>query len=325
MMTAQLPRGSNLELFMLKQSAFKTPASGNYLRVPVYSYGAVETAPNEDDPLLGLTKTNTRDMTAAAPGLPTTQGPIVAPLDFSYLRYWLELAFGAPVTTGAAGDFVHTFVSGGAVLPAATVERKMAKSSGSILLQTIGLMVNTMQIQASRQAGYARVSMDCVGYGEEPLVSTGAGTPEDLEARDPVAAALGVYKIAGSAAEVLECNLTYNNNLQPLDTIGDAKGRVGGFDIGDASLSGTLRLRLRDTTLQAAAIAGTTHAGELLFQKSATRLLSWAMPIVRLERTGIANEGPGFIDVTFNLRAEQDASGAALTATLKGGVETFGS
>jgi hypothetical protein len=322
-MTAQLPRGSNLELFIRKQSAFKTPATGNYLRAPVYSYGVIETQPNIDDPLLGLTKTNSRDKTEAAKDLATCQGPIVAPLDFTYLRYWMEMVFGAPTTTGADGDFVHTFVSGGVSLPAATVERKMLKNGGSILFQTIGVMANTMQIQASRQGGYARVSMDCLAYGEAILGSTGAGTPEDLAVRDPIAAALGVYKIGGAAAEVLECNLTYSNDLQPIDAIGDA--RVSGFDLGDSGVTGTLRMRFRDTTLQAQAIAGTTHAGELLFQKSATRSLSWSMPIVRLEPAGIPNEGPGFIDQTFTLRAEQDASAAALTAVLKGGVETFGS
>jgi hypothetical protein len=47
------------------------------------------------------------------------------------------------------------------------------------------------------------------------------------------------------------------------------------------------------------------------------------MPIVRLERPPIAAEGPGFLDVTYNLRAEQDSGSAMLTAVLKGAQETF--
>ena len=37
----------------------------------------------------------------------------------------------------------------------------------------------------------------------------------------------------------------------------------------------------------------------------------------------IVVEGPGFLDVTYNLRAEQDGNSAMLTAVLKGGQETF--
>jgi hypothetical protein len=84
-----------------------------------------------------------------------------------------------------------------------------------------------------------------------------------------------------------------------------------------------LRVRLTDTTLFDEAVATTPHAGELLFEKSAARSLSLSMPIVRLELPPIAVEGPGFLDVTYNLRAEQDSDSAMLTAVLKGAQETF--
>ena len=90
-----------------------------------------------------------------------------------------------------------------------------------------------------------------------------------------------------------------------------------------AKLTGTLRVRLTDTALFDEAVATTPHAGELLFEKSAVRSLSLAMPIVRLERPPIAVDGPGFLDVTYNLRAEQDSDFAMLTAVLKGAQETF--
>lgn len=321
MPTAQLPRGANLECLVKKQSAFKTPADGNYKRTLVYSFGMAEQAPFEDDNILGLTKDNTRDATQPGPGLSTMAGSIVAPLDFSHLRYWLELALGTPTTTGEE-DFVHTFESGAVALPEATIERVMARSGGSVFLQSVGVMVDRMTLAASRQAGFARMTLECVGYGENKLNATGAGTPVALATRDPIAAALGVYKIdSATAARVLEVNLTYANNLQPRDEIGD--GRVSGFDIDVATLTGSLRMRFENMTLFDAAVAGTSHAGELLFEKSADRSLSWAMPAVRLERVGVPNEGPGGIDVTFNLRAEQMADAPMLTSVLKGGEETF--
>jgi hypothetical protein len=168
-----------------------------------------------------------------------------------------------------------------------------------------------------------RLAVDCTGYGEEKLSATGAGTPVAPAARDPIHAALGVYKKGGTAlGRVLEASLTYDNMLSPREEIGDV--RVAGYDFSEpAKLTGTLRVRLTDTTLFDEAVATTPHAGELLFEKSAARSLSLSMPIVRLELPPIAVEGPGFLDVTYNLRAEQDSDSAMLTAVLKGAQETF--
>jgi hypothetical protein len=250
-------------------------------------------------------------------------GPIVVPLDFSHLRYWLELLLGAPSTSGTAPNFVHTWNSGALALPEATIERKLARSGGSIFLQSIGVMVNRATLQASRQGGFARLSLDCTGYGEEKLSATVAGTPVEPAARDPIHAALGVYKKGGAPlGRVLEASLTYDNMLSPREEIGDV--RVAGYDFSEpAKLTGTLRVRLTDTTLFDEAVATTPHAGELLFEKSAARSLSLAMPVVRLERPPIAVEGPGFLDVTYNLRAEQDSDSAMLTAVLKSAQEAF--
>lgn len=324
MPTTQIPRGANLDLFIKKQTSFKVAASGEFNRTMAYSYAMAEAKPYEDDPLLGQVKQNTRDMTEPGPGLSTHSGQIVVPLDFSHLRYWLELALGTPTQSGTPSDFTNLFFSGSTELPEATIERRMAKASGTLFLNDVGVMVDRMTLQASRQAGYARLALDCVGYGQNSPGATIMGDPVGMVARDPVATALGIYKKNGTElGRVLECNLVYSNNLQGREEIGDA--RIGGFDIGDSSLTGSIRVRLTDTTLLDEAIAETAHVGELLFRKSATRLLAWKMPYVRMERPPIPNEGPGFVDVTYNLRAEQGEdttaeAGAMLECTLKGAV-----
>jgi hypothetical protein len=323
MPTEQLPRGSNLQLFINKQSAFKTPAAGDYLTTFAYSFGMAESRPNQDDPILGTPRQNDRDATEPSQDVASFAGPIAVPLDFPHLRYWLELLLGAPSTSGTAPNFVHTFTSGALVLPEATIERKLARPGGSIFLQSIGVMANRATLQASRQGGFARFSLDCTGYGEDKLAASEAGTPVVPVARDPIHAALGVYRKGGTPlGRVLEASLTYDNMLSPREEIGDV--RVAGYDFSEpAKLTGTLRVRLTDTTLFDEAVATTPHAGELLFEKSAARSLSLAMPIVRMERPPIAVEGPGFLDVTYNLRAEQDSDSAMLTAVLKGAQETF--
>jgi hypothetical protein len=323
MPTANRPRGGNLTILGRQQAGgFKVAATGDYQPLPVYSFGVGKQKPLQDDPLLGQTKHNSLDATAPAPGLATVSGPVVAPLDFSHAGPWLYSAFGAPAITGSNPNYVHTFTSGLAVLPERTIERAMAKASGSILLQTVGLMVDRLSVVARREAGYARLNLDCVAYDEADLgSSSGAGTPQDMWARDPIAAALGIYKIDSVAAGLLECNLQFSNNLQPREEIGD--DRMGGYEPGEKSLTGSIRLRLRDLTLVNAAEAGTPHAGELLFQRNGNRSLSFACPAVRLERPVINNEGPDGIDVTFNLRGEQTAAAPMLTVVLKSAIADF--
>jgi len=323
MTTAQLPRGANLSLFFKTQSGgFKTAATGNYLTGLAYSIGLKKTQPPVEDPLLGQTLNNTRDETEKAPGLAQVGGPIVVPVDTSHLGYWLFLAMGAPTTTGADTDFVHAFNSGKVALPEYTIERKLVGSGGSLLRQFTGVMCNKFSIQASRKDGYARLSLDCVGYDEVPLEASGAGVPVAAVAREPLTEALGVYKMDGVAAALMECNLTFANNLVARDEMGD--DRMGGYDIGDFKLeSGSIRLRYRDDTLDAAALAGTEHAGELLYQKSSTRLLSLAMGAVKLERQGEEVNNRGVIEQTFNLHARQTNGAPLLVATLKGGVSAY--
>lgn len=322
MPTAQIPRGANLELFVKEQTDFKTAATGNYGTTAAYTWPLSEAQPDEDDPLLGTTKTNTRDQIEPAPGLSTMTGQPVVPLDFSLSGLWLKLLFGAPSTSGSGPNYTHAFASGGVVLPEITVERKLAKASGSIFIQQRGIMVDKATWNVSRGAGFARMSLDLMGYGEFNLGgSSGAGTPTALPTRDPIAAALGIYKIDGSQASILDLSLTYANGLASRDEPGDA--RVSGYDIGDGALTGTMRLRFRDMTLYDAAVAGTRHAGEVLFQKTADRSLKLAMASVKLARSGVSVEGPGFIDQTFNLRAEQTASAAMMVATLKSAIATL--
>lgn len=325
MSSANLPRGGALQIFTLQQGTnFKTAAVGDYVPTLVYSYGVGKQKPLQDDPILGLANVNNNafDEISPAPGLTQVGGQIVAPLDFAHAGLWLESAFGAATVTGADPNFVHTFTSGKAVLPERTIERQMPKASGTIMLQTVGLMVDKVTLQASRTAGYARLAMDCVGYDEKDLNGvTATGTPPAMWDRDPIAAALGVYKIDGAAAALLECNVSYMNNLQPREELGD--DRVAGYDPQTKKVSGTIRMRLRDLTLVNAAENGTSHQGELLFQKSTNRLLSWLMPVVRLERPVVNNEGPEGIDVTFNLRAEQTTAAPMLTVTLKSSVDDF--
>ena len=320
MATQAYPRGRIAELLLKDETNFGVAASGNYTKTPFYSHTLEEKQPYEDDNILGGSRTNDRDPLAPAPGLPTMQGNIVVPLDCAHLGHWLKGALGAPVTTGGTSDYVHTFSSGGEVLPHRTIECKVASA---LFMQYLGCLVNKLNFEAARGAGYDRVTAEIMGKKETKLTSTGGGTPATMVAREPVVKAIPIVKISSVAVDpVISCSAEYNNNAAAQNYIGSAY--PAGHDL-DAipTFTGSLRIRMRDATIYDLAKAQGAQSLELLWQTSATRSLSLFAAAVRFEPTGVPIEGPGGIEQTFAFRAEQTVSAAMLVATLKGPVASY--
>lgn len=322
MATAAAPRGKLSEVLLKDESAYGTAATGNYQKTLIYEDSLDDPEPFENDPILGVAQTNARDQADPAPGLPQgVGGNLIVPLDLSHLWFWLKGAFGAPVTVEDVEDtdYTHTFVSGGEVLPHRTIERKAA---GSIFFQHTGMLVNTLAFTASRRAGYDRVTVGMMGRKQAKITSTGGGTPGDIIARDPVPAFLPVLKIDTVAvADVISVEATFNNMATAQDYLGDSEGRPTGHDLdGEATFTGSMRLRFRTAAMFDLAKAKTPFAFELLWQKSAARSLSLQAGRVRLEPTGVPVNGPGRIEQNFNFVAAQSGSAAMLTAVLKNGL-----
>jgi hypothetical protein len=317
-----LPRGNQIELLFKDESAYGTLPTGNFTKTYIYSHGLEEKNPLEDDALLGQARNNDRDATAPVEGLPTHGGPMVVPLCLSHFGYWLKHALGAPTTTGAPTDYQHIFTSGAATLPSRSVEIKTPKQGGFLYMQHKGLMLNKLTLEASRAGNFQRVSLDILGQKETKATSTGGGTPAAVLALDRVLARIGVFKVDTVVAELMSVNAAYDNKLKPLEYMGN--DYVSGYDSDDnATFTGSLRLRFKTEALYDQAIAKTNFAGELLFQRTSTRLISFATANTRLERAGLPIGGPGGIEQTFNFRAEQSAIAPMLTVTLKNGVASY--
>jgi hypothetical protein len=321
MATAAAPRGKLSEVLLKDESSYGTAASGNYQKTLIYEDTLDDPEPFEGDPILGVAQTNARDQVDPAPGLPQgVAGNIIVPLDLNHLWFWLKGAFGAPTSSGADDDYTHTFVSGGEVLPHRTIERKAA---AAIFFQHTGMLVNTLAFTASRRAGYDRVTVGMLGRKQAKITSSAGGTPGAIIERDPVPAFLPVLKIdTVAAADVISVEATFNNQATAQDYLGDAEGRPTGHDLdGEATFSGSMRLRFRTAAMYDLAKAKTPFALELLWQKSATRSLSLQAPRVRLEPTGVPVNGPGRIEQNFNFVAAQSDAAAMLTAVLKNGLD----
>jgi hypothetical protein len=316
MPTAAAPRGQLVELLLKSETTYGTAATGNYQKTPIYDDQLADLAPLEDDPILGSPRQNFRDMTQPAPGLAQgVAGNLAVPLDLNHSWFWLTGAFGTPAESGA-GDYTHTWSSGGEVLPHRTIE---SKRKSDVFLQRTGCLVASLSGSLSRRGGFDRMTVGILGRKETNLAATGGGTPPAIHVRDPLTAVLPVLKIATvEVADIVSLDWTYNNGATPQDYLGDPEGYPTGHDLDAmATFAGTFRARFRTDTLYDQARAGSAFAMELLWERSATRSFSLQAPNARLDPVGVPVSGPGRFEMTFNFRAEQDNDSPMLTAVLK--------
>lgn len=227
--------------------------------------------------------------------------------------------------TLTGGCYSHVFTSGGETLPARSIEQKLRSSAagGPRYLRHIGVMVNALTLRMAFESGYHRADIDLVGRSEEPhTASSQGGTPTVLD-RAPLPAVRGVMKIGGVAVgTLLAIEAAYRNNLSPLEYVSDDE-YVSGFEPGDSAFGGTLRTRYGDETFYDYGRASTVLDVDLEWTLDANTSLAYAVPRLRLEKGQLPFSGPGGIELSHAFRAEQDASAAMVTATLRNAVATY--
>lgn len=329
MVTAVTPRGKTITFLVGAQSAFGTLATGNWTQTYIRKHTLAQKQPFAEDPVLGLPRTNNRDVTQPAPGLITLGGQIEVPLDFNHIGVWLTAAFGQATDSGSGAPYTHVFNSGNENLPYLSGEVAIIAPGGTYYMDYNSLVCSKMTIKSSRSAGEEFATFDFIGQQETENSSSQGGTPAAVWARQMGVAAIGTFSINGSAAaNVLEFNGTYDNGLKPQDFLGNSSGLISGVDLDtESSFKGTLKVRFRDLTYYneaAAGALGSAFAGKIAWAPSGNYSLALNAPAMRLEPAGVPIEGPAGIDITYNFRAEQSNSAAMLTATLINSVPTYG-
>ena len=315
------PVGRQVTLNAQFQSAFDTfPAAGTWQPLHTYDISAGETRGLEDDPILGTSLFNGRDPTEKAPSLPVAEGQIVAPMCLNQVGYWLKNAFGAPATTGAGADKTHTFRSGQDVIPALALEKKLKAGAFRRLR---GAKVNTLAVRAEKAGGFPRMTLGMMARDEalQTVVVGGVISPAMTLLR-PAAAKPVVRWDTVAIGACLAADLTYTNNLERLNFLGGDE-YPGDLDPGPTMIAGTLTMRYQDDTWFDLARAGTTGRLELEWAISATKLITFDMPKVKLADKTIPITGPGAITVTFDFSGELTASADALSVILKNQIASY--
>lgn len=320
MPTTDIARGRLAELaFADESSTYGTPASTGYRRCFYYSAGLRESAPLESDPVIGAGRHNSRDSEEGVTGLSEHGGQLVLPMCLNQIGDWLKLVFGAPATTGST-NFTHVFSSGANTLPTRTIELRPIASD---FRQHVGCAASGLSVQAQDQGGIQRVTLDLLGFGENLLGSSAAGSVTAARAYDPMKATGGAVLLGGTQIGVLmAANFAYQTGLTQ-DRYVDGSAKFGAAVLSEeATLTGELRVRYTGSTYDANAVAETDQTLEFSFSRGANNSLSFLAANARLARSGVPIEGPGGIEQTIAFRCNQTTS-AMLVATLKNQIATY--
>ena len=206
-------RGANAVMALAFESAYGTPPSSGFKRVPFVSAALGEQQNLIESDLLGYG----RDPQQPARDVINNDGDVVVPLDLRNFGYWLKLLFGAPVTTqGTAASGSFTFdgqpidnstisIDGADWTFASSAPSGDESLIGATLLETltnavIGLNKSATSALAAQTyslnlAGNAiLVTSDTIGIGGNSVTLAASTTP------DSNATASGATLAGGSAA-----------------------------------------------------------------------------------------------------------------------------
>jgi hypothetical protein len=302
--------GSSAALLVKRETAYGTPATGNYLRVPFNRCSLGSEQGLIDDPVLG----QGRDPLAPLQDVIMDEGDLVVPVDPRYLGLWLTGLFGDPDTTdNGDGTFDHVFASGADDLPSYSIE--VGHPRVPAFFRHAGVRFGSIALEFAR-SGAAAATINAIAQGETRFATSQGGTPTTL-AFARISQFQGSIGRGGSPVGNLTAGqLTYSNNLEKIETI-RPDGLIDGADPTVAALTGRIDVRFADTTLIDEAAAGTPVDLEFAYTLSAGLRVAFAAHEVYLPKPKLSIEGPGGVQASFDFQgARNDAAGRMLTVTL---------
>lgn len=288
-----------------------------WFKAPFYSSSLKPTEPLEPDPILGVPRNNDVDATDPAPGLETHGGDHVFPLDLGVMPLLAHAMFGPPVTTGVAPDLVHTYKSGSRELPTFLAEFPFGRTAPTVFHHH-GLGLSRAQFQIRREAGYRRVTTTWIGQRTTRPLATVAPVDMVVPTLDAVPASFGGVRINGTqVGNLIEASLQYDTGLTPKDYV-TPQAYIDGLERGnDATCTGSLSIRFANADFYDLALSGAFLSLDFEYAKSAARSALFAMPRVRLSKTGPEITGPGGIEARFDFSASQSLAVPMLSLVLK--------
>lgn len=307
--------GANAKITGAFETNVGVPPNAGFFSIPLASHTMGEERPLIASDLLGLGREPQDPIADVA----TDNGDMVVPVDVRNFGHWLKLAFGNPTdATGAGGEEVHTFTSGAAALPSMSIE--IGAPEVPAFSVNYGSRLNQLKIGLAR-SGLLNATCSLIAIGETPPVAATVMPAPTSQLVTRFAQATGAITKDGVAlASVVGADLTFSNNLDPVETI-KADGRIEDSDPGMVMASGSLTVRFRDTVLMNAASNGTPCALSFGWTNGPHSLL-FNLPRVFLPPAKRPISGPKGIQAVFNWQAS-GALAASMTAILTNDVASY--
>lgn len=293
-------RGARSQLALAFETTYGTAPASGYTRMPYASSTLGAQQPLLENELLGYG----RDPLPPSRDAITADGDVVIPIDSRALGYWLKGAFGAPATTGS-DPYTHVFESGAWSLPSMAIEVGLPDVPSYAVFT--GCAVDRINFQMQR-SGLLTATVGLQAQGEDLFTTAQTGTLADLELTRFGHFNGSVKRNGSPLGNVVSAEVTYANNLDPVETI-RADGKRDGFDPAMTALSGRIDVRFADTTLLDQAIAGDAAELEFGWSIASGPSLKFELPAVYLPRPRREIPGPQGIQVSFEWQAAQDDEG----------------
>jgi len=311
-------QGARAQMALGFESVYGTPpASGDFWRMPFASSSLGSEQPLLSSELLGYG----RDPLPPVKDAITAEGDVVIPIDARFFGVWLKAIFGAPTTADASGVYTHTFASGAWALPSFSAEIGMPDVP--YFAMNKGCVANSISWTMNR-SGLITATVNVRAQGEtQGTVSTAGALTEMALLR--YGAFNGEVRRNGTLlGNITSAEITYSNNLDPIETI-RSDGMIDGADPAVAALTGTMNVRFADTTLVTQATSGDPCELSFSYGTDADHKFTLTAHAVYLPKAKIALEGPAGVQTSFAWQAAK-AAGAPnrmCTATLINDVASY--
>jgi len=309
--------GSRAQLLAKFETTYGTaPTAVNYEQLPFVSCDVGSMQGLIESNLIG----EGRDPLVPARDVVDVEGDIVIPVDVRNIGQWLRALLDAPTTVGAVAPFTHTYVSGKITLPSLALEVGYAEVPAFNMLT--GCRIDAMTLRFER-SGNADATVTVIGQKETRAGATAGGTPTKRTFTRFNQFQGSIKKDAVAIANITEATLEYRNGSEKVPAI-RSDGLIEAVEPTMSRLTGRLVTRFADTTLLAAAEAGTPMELELAYTIDANNKLTFTAHEVLLPKPKIAISGPGGIEVAFDWQGAKDpALAKMLTVVLINDVSAY--